>query len=75
MIVNHILMECLKMWRIYSTWVSHFLSSEQLSRRVAISKEWLKMIENNPNIFRRVAMCDESWMHYFKSTLRQQINT
>ncbi len=61
-IVHCIITERLKMWHICSTWVPYFLTSTQLSSQVAISKEWLEMIENDPKIFKRVIMCDESWI-------------
>ncbi len=63
------------MRHICRTWVPHFLTAEQLSSRVAIRKEWLEIIENDPNIFKRVVMCDESWMHHFEPTLKQQCAT
>ncbi len=34
------------------------MTSEQSSSRAAISKEWLEMIENDPNIFKRVIVYD-----------------
>ncbi len=73
--VHRILTKCLKMYRVCFISVWHILIYEHLNSQVAVCKGWLEMIENNPNIFKKVVMCNESSMHHFEPTLRQQSAT
>ncbi len=63
------------MRRISSTWVSHFLTMDQINTHVDICKKWLFRIDSDPDVLMRVITGDESWISHFEPLLKYEIVT
>ncbi len=70
-----ILHDQLKMRRISSTWVSHFLTMDQMNACITICKKWLSWIDFNPDILTRVITGDESWVSHFEHLSKHESAT
>ncbi len=49
-----------------SNWVPQFLTQEQLRARVAISRDKLKCLKNDPGFLSCVTVCDESRIYHYE---------
>ncbi len=70
-----ILHDQLKMWCISSTWVPHFLTTDQMNARIAICKKWLSRIDLDPDVLMRIITGDESWISHFEPLLKHESAT
>ncbi len=61
--VNQILRH-LQMQRVLSTWVPHFLTSEQMDTRLHLCEEVLEWVAEDPHYLDWVIAVDESWVHH-----------
>ncbi len=73
--LHRILCDQLKMRCISSTWVPHFLTTDQMNARIAICKKWLSRIDSDPDVLMRVITVDESWVLHFEPLLKHESAT
>ncbi len=59
-----ILRKKLKLQGITACWVSHCPTRNQRDHYIKICCEWLKIIEDEPDVIRHVTTGDESWIHH-----------
>ncbi len=69
--VHMILHEKLKMG-IAACWGPLFPTQEQKDRHIEICHEWLKRIEDESYVMRHVITGEESWIHNFDPTIKQE---
>ena len=72
---HHILKDELKLNRVCARWVPHFLTTEQMKKRVEKCSEWKKMLRNDPNFLDRVITADETWAYYWDPKTKIESST
>ncbi len=65
--LHRILHDQLKMRHISSTWVPHFLTTDQMNARIDIRKKWLSQIDSDLDVLTRVITGDEIWVPPLKA--------
>ncbi len=73
--LHRILCDQLNMQRISSTWVPHFLTTDQMNADATICKKWLSQIDSDSDILMRVITGDESWVSHFELLLKHESAT
>ncbi len=48
----------------------HFLTCEQMERRVEVAKEWVQRVRRDRNFLSKVITCDKMWFHHFDTKSR-----
>ncbi len=43
-----------------------------MATRVEICEEWLEALQEQADLFKKVIMCDKSWVHYVEPLTRQE---
>lgn len=71
--INHIVHDCLKMRKITSRWVPHFLSEKNRVDRVRACSEWLNKFKSEAWRLCDIVTGDESWF-YWRQIGRKQSN-
>jgi len=64
--INHIIHDCLKMRKITSRWVPHFLNAENRAKRVRVCHEWLDKIKNGSWRLSDIVTGDESSFYWLQ---------
>ncbi len=56
---------------VISTRVTHLLTRERMATHVEVYEEWLRVLQEQPDLFVKMIMWNESWVHYFEPITRQ----
>ncbi len=70
--VHIVLCEKLKMQKVAACWVIHLQTSELWDGRIKICREWLKRIEDEPDMMERLTSDENSWIHRFDPATKQE---
>ena len=71
--VHDILSNELNMNRVCARWVPRILTSENLAKRVELSKQFIKKVDRGGvRYLDRIITTDESWFHYYDPETKQQ---
>ncbi|XP_031639223.1 histone-lysine N-methyltransferase SETMAR-like [Contarinia nasturtii] len=70
--VQHILVDLLNMTRVAARLVPEELTFEQKERRVAVAKEMLGNVSEDPNFIKRIITGDETWIYEYDVETSQQ---
>ncbi len=70
--VDNILTKELKLWRVCAQWVPHFLTWEQLQRRVDVCRKWKSKVQRDSGYLNRLITGDESWVYLYNPCTKQE---
>ena len=71
--VEHIIKRVLRMRKVSARWVPRLLTPEQKDVRCAMSRENLRLFQQDPGEFvTRFVTVDETWVHHYKPETKEQ---
>ena len=70
--VQRILSEDLSMRRVSARWVPRLLSTEEMTKRVSASKQFVNRYRRDPSFLNRIITMDETWVHYYEPESKRQ---
>ena len=71
--VEHIIKRVLRMRKVSARWVPRLLTPEQTDIRCAMSRENLRLFQQDPGEFvTRFVTVDETWVHHYEPETKQQ---
>ena len=60
------------MRRVSGRWVPRLLSTEEMTKRVSASKQFLYRYRRDPSFLDRIITMDETWVHYYEPEPKRQ---